>query len=119
MYKNLLLTPHKLTGDDYEVQARIQLGFQAVQIFGTGNITASLKQIVTYVTYYVEKALSDSDIIGLPITLITLMTVSWRQHINKIKRIPCYFLEDEMVSFQSTSIKNKSSSSNLQMKCLS
>lgn len=28
-----------------------------------------LKQIVTYVPYYEEKALSDSDIIGLPITL--------------------------------------------------
>lgn len=27
VYKNLLLTPHELTGDDYEVQARIQLGF--------------------------------------------------------------------------------------------
>ena len=69
VYKNLLLTPHELTGDDYEVQARIQLGFQAVLIFGTANITASLKQIVTYFPYYVEKALSDSDIIGLPITL--------------------------------------------------
>lgn len=53
VYKNLLLTPHELTGYDYEVQARIQLGFQVVQIFGTGNITASLKQIVTYVPYYV------------------------------------------------------------------
>lgn len=42
VYKNLLLTPHELTGDDYEVQARIQLGFQAAQIFGTANITASL-----------------------------------------------------------------------------
>ena len=49
VYKNLLLTPHELTGDDYEVQARNQLGFQAVQIFGTANITASLKQIVIYV----------------------------------------------------------------------
>lgn len=67
--ENLLLTPHELTGDDFEVQARIQLGFQAVEIFGTANITASLKQIVTYVPYYVEKALSDSAIIGLPITL--------------------------------------------------
>ena len=40
VYKNLLLTPHELTGDDYEVLARIQLTFQAVQMFGTANITA-------------------------------------------------------------------------------
>ena len=52
VYKNLLQTPHELTGDDYEVQARIHLGFQAEEIFGTGNITTSLKQIVTYVPYY-------------------------------------------------------------------
>ena len=69
VYKNLLHTPHDLTGDEYEVQARIYLGFQAVQIFGTANLTASLKQIVTYVGYYVDKALSDAQIIGLPITL--------------------------------------------------
>ena len=69
VYRNLLYTPHDLTGDEYEVQARIHLGFQAVQIFGTANITASLKQIVTYVGYYVDKALLDAQIIGLPITL--------------------------------------------------
>ena len=66
VYKNLLNTPHDLTGDEYEVQARIYLGFQAVQIFGTANLTASLKQIVGQ---YVDKALSDAQIIGLPITL--------------------------------------------------
>jgi len=69
VYKNLLHTPHDLTGDEYEVQARIHLGFQAVQIFGTANITASIKKIVTYVGYYVDKALSDAQIVGLPITL--------------------------------------------------
>ena len=42
VYRNLLHTPHDLTGDEYEVQARVHLGFQAVQIFGTANITASL-----------------------------------------------------------------------------
>ena len=69
VYRNLLHTPHDLTGDEYEVQARIHLGFQAVQIFGTANVTASLKQIVSYVGYYVDKARSDAQIIGLPITL--------------------------------------------------
>ena len=58
-----------MTGDECEVQARIYLGFQAVQIFGTANLTASLKQIVTSVGYYVNKALSDAQIVGLPITL--------------------------------------------------
>ena len=69
VYRNLLHTPHDLTGDEYEVQARIHLGFQAVQIFGTANVTASLEQIVSYVGYYVDKARSDAQIIGLPITL--------------------------------------------------
>jgi len=59
VYTNLLHTPHDLTGDEYEVQARIHLGFQAVQIFGTTNVTTSLKQIVSYVGYYVDKTLSD------------------------------------------------------------
>lgn len=69
VYRNLLHTPHDLTGDEYEVQARIHLGFQTVQIFDTANVTASLKQIVSYVGYYVDKARSDAQIIGLPITL--------------------------------------------------
>ena len=69
VYQNLLQTPHQLTGDDYEVKARVHLGFQAVQIFGTVNITASIKQIVSYVPYYVDKALTDASVIGLPITL--------------------------------------------------
>lgn len=30
VYKNLLNTPHDSTGDEYEFQARIYLGFQAV-----------------------------------------------------------------------------------------
>ena len=47
VYQNLLQTPHQLTGEEYEVKARVHLGFQAVQIFGTVNITASIKQIVS------------------------------------------------------------------------
>ena len=34
------------TGDEYGAQARVLLGFQAVQIFGSTSITASCKQIV-------------------------------------------------------------------------
>ena len=33
VYQNLLQTPHQLTGDKYEVKARVHLGFQAVPIF--------------------------------------------------------------------------------------
>lgn len=69
VFCNLLRTPQELTGDDYEAQARVYLGFQAVQIFGNTSITASLKQIVSYVPYYVDKALSDATMVGLPITL--------------------------------------------------
>ena len=58
-----------MTGDEYEVKACVHLGFQVVQIFGTVNITASIKQIVSYVPYYVDKALTDASVIGLPITL--------------------------------------------------
>lgn len=69
VYQNLLQTPHELTDDEYEVMAHVHLGFQAVQIFGTVNITASIKQIVSYVPYYVDKARADASLIGLPLTL--------------------------------------------------
>ena len=107
VYRNLLHTPHDLTGDEYEVQARIHLGFQAVQIFGTANVTASLKQIVNYVGYYVDKALSDAQIIGLPITLGNYKDGIMETAHNKTNKTHCYFLEDEMVLFQSSSIRNK------------
>ena len=69
VFRNLLRTPHKLTGGEYGAQARVLLGFQAVQIFGSTSITASCKQIVTYVPYYIDKALADANLVGLPITL--------------------------------------------------
>ena len=69
VFRNLLQTPHELTGDEYGAQARVLLGFQAVQIFGSSSITASCKQIVTYVPYYIDKAFADATMVGLPITL--------------------------------------------------
>ena len=89
VYRNLLMTPHQLSGDEYEVYARIHLGFQAVQIFGTASITASLKQIVAYVPYYVDKALSDAKVIGLPITLANFKdgTMETAHKQNKIKSL--------------------------------
>ena len=40
-----------------------------MQIFETASTIASLKQIVAYVPDYVHKALSDAELVGLPITL--------------------------------------------------
>jgi len=102
---NLLHTPHDLTGDEYEVQARIHLGFQAVQIFGIANVTTSLKQIVSYFGYDVDKALSDAQITNKPLGILKM--ASWRLLTNKTNKTPCYFLEEETAPFQSSSIKNK------------
>lgn len=62
---------HQLTGEEYEVKTLVHLGFQAVQImlFETVTTTASIRQIVSYVPYYVDKALTDALLIGLPIPL--------------------------------------------------
>ena len=43
VYQNLMHAPHQLTGEEYEVKAHVHIGFQVVQIFGTVNITASIK----------------------------------------------------------------------------
>ena len=67
--KTLLQTSQELTSDKYGALARVLLGFQAVQIFGSSCITPSLKQIVKYVPYYIDKALADGKMVGLPITL--------------------------------------------------
>lgn len=69
VFNNLLQTPEGLTSESYEVDARVKLGFQSVVIFGTKSITPSLKQIVSYVPFYVDKAVSDGKLVGLPITL--------------------------------------------------
>ena len=83
----------------------LNLGFQAVQIFGTANITASIKQIVSYVPFYVDKALADASLIGLPITLAnfedalmetahklnksqSLLFFRWENWANIEKRLP-------------------------------
>ena len=58
-----------MTGKEYEVLARVLLGFQAVVIFGVKAITPSIKQVVVYVPYYIDKAREDGKTIGLPLTL--------------------------------------------------
>jgi len=108
-YRNLLDTPHDLTGDEYEVQARIHLGFQAVQMFGTANVTATLKQIVSYVgyMYYVDKALSDVQIIGLPIMLGNFKDDIMETAHKQNKQNSLLFSGEKMLPFQSSSIRNK------------
>ena len=69
VFQNLLRPPPTLTGKDYEVLARVLLGFQAVIIFGVKAITPSIKQVVVYVPYYIDKAREDGETIGLPLTL--------------------------------------------------
>ena len=69
VYNNLLHPPPTLTGNAYEIVARILLGFQAVVIFGAKAITPSIKQAVVYSPFYIDKALADGKEIGLPIIL--------------------------------------------------
>lgn len=69
VYRNLLQTPTNLTGDRYESLARVHFGFPMVQIFGTLSVTASIKEIVAYIPYYIDKALVDAATVGLPLTL--------------------------------------------------
>lgn len=116
VYQNLLQTPHQLTGDEYEVKARVHLGFQAVQIFGTVNITASIKQIVSYVPYYVDKALTDASVIGLPITLANfndaLMETAHKLNSHNL----CFFLVGELGQYRKTLTRSRLSNSNSKTK---
>ena len=110
VYKTLLNTPHDLKGDEYEVQARIYLGFQAVQIFGTANLTASLKQIVIYVGYYVDKALSDAQIIGLPITLGNFKDgIMETEHKQNKKKFIVFFWRTKWSDFKAAVSKTSNS----------
>lgn len=69
VFQNLLQPPATLSGADYEILARVLLGFQSVVIFGVKAITPSIKQAVVYTPFYMDKALADGCKIGLPITL--------------------------------------------------
>ena len=67
IYIALLDTPPSLTECQFECLARILLGFQFVLIFGTSCVTPSIKQIVVYTSYYIDKAKLDGDLVGLPL----------------------------------------------------
>lgn len=65
----LMDTPEGLTGQQFECKARIRLGFQFPIIFGFRSVTATIKQVVVYSGYYIDKAIQDAQLVGLPITL--------------------------------------------------
>lgn len=68
----LMDTPQGLTGKEFERNARIYLGFQFPIIFGYQSLTATLKQVTVYSAFYIDKAISDARIVGLPVTLQNL-----------------------------------------------
>ena len=65
----ILNTPKELTRQKFECQARVLLGFQFILIFGSQIVTATVKELVAYTGFYVEKALKDAALSGLPLTL--------------------------------------------------
>jgi len=69
IFQWILNTPKELTRQEYECQARVLLGFQFILIFGSETVTATVKELVAYTGFYVEKALKDAALSGLPLTL--------------------------------------------------
>ena len=61
----ILNTPKELTTQEYECQVRVLLGFQFVLLFGSETVTSTVKELVTYTGFYVEKALKDTTLSGL------------------------------------------------------
>lgn len=68
----LMDTPEGLTGKEYERNARVYLGFQFPIIFGYQSLTATLKQVTVYSAFYIDKAIADAKLVGLPVTLRNL-----------------------------------------------
>lgn len=69
VYHNLLLPDSTLTQEQYEIKARFLFGYPFTIIFGTKAVTPSIKQIVVYMPYYINKAAEDGKLIGVPISI--------------------------------------------------
>ena len=69
IFQWILNTPNELTRQEYECQARVLLGFQFILVFGSQTVTATVKELLAYTGFYVEKALKDAALSGLPLTL--------------------------------------------------
>lgn len=65
----ILNSPKESTRQVYECQARVLLGFQFILVFGSQTVTATVKELLAYTGFYVEKALTDAALSGLPLTL--------------------------------------------------
>ena len=87
MFQNLQRPqPPTLTGKEYEILARILLGFQAVVIFGVKAITPSITQAVVYTPYYVDKALADIEKLDFRSPWNIFLMQPWRQHTSDPKK---------------------------------
>ena len=69
IFQWILNIPKESTRQEYGCQARVLLGFQFILIFGSQTVTATVKELVAYTRFYVEKALKDGALSGLPLTL--------------------------------------------------
>ena len=69
IFQWILNTPKELTRQEYECQARGLLGFQFILISGSQTVTATVKELVACTGFYVEKALEDAALSGLPLIL--------------------------------------------------
>lgn len=69
IFQWILNTQKELTRQEYECQARVLLGFQFTLICGSQTVTATAKELVVYTGFYVEKALKDAALSGLPLNL--------------------------------------------------
>ena len=67
--QTLLHPPLNLTRQQYEILSRINFGFQLVLVFGTTQITAVQKQLTACQGYYVQKALTDGELVGKKLTI--------------------------------------------------
>lgn len=69
LFQWILDTPKELSRGEYDCHARVLLGFQFVLIFGTETVTATIKELVAYTGFYVEKAQRDASLVGLSLSL--------------------------------------------------
>ena len=62
---SLIRIPTTLAREEYEIKVRCYLGCGTVFIFGKRLVTATIKQLIAYTGWYIEKAKSDSRASGI------------------------------------------------------
>ncbi|KXJ17263.1 hypothetical protein AC249_AIPGENE8707 [Exaiptasia diaphana] len=68
-FQTVLFTPLETTRTSYDIAARVLLGFNFVIIFGNQSVTATVKHLVAYMGFYIDKALNDGIQVGVPLSL--------------------------------------------------